>query len=92
MKTTRRARDVQPYHAGAIVSARHSAKVQTAFALSGNLKARVRAELIRVYGPVRVSFVEIPALSGGMRITVGNDLYFGSVRNTLAELEDKLDH
>jgi F-type H+-transporting ATPase subunit delta len=91
MKTTRRARDVQPYH-GAIVPARNSARVQTAFALSGNLKARVRADLIRLYGPIRVSFVEIPALSGGMRIIVGDDLYFGSVSNTLAELEDRLDH
>ena len=65
------------------------AKIETAVALSGNLKARVRADLIRIYGPaLRISFVQRPALIGGMRITVGSDLYDGSVRSTLAALEN----
>jgi F-type H+-transporting ATPase subunit delta len=64
------------------------AKIETAVALSGNFKARVREELIRIYGPaLRLSFVQSPALIGGMRITVGSDLYDGSVRGTLAALE-----
>src|SRR5262249_11388529 len=64
------------------------AKIETAVALSGNLKARVRADLVRIYGPaLRISFVQSPALIGGMRITVGSDLYDGSVRGTLAALE-----
>jgi F-type H+-transporting ATPase subunit delta len=64
------------------------AKIETAVALSGNLKTRVRADLVRIYGPaLRTSFVQSPALTGGMRITVGSDLYDGSVRGTLAALE-----
>jgi F0F1-type ATP synthase delta subunit len=64
------------------------AKIETAGALSGNLKTRVRADLFRIYGPaLRTSFVQTPALSSGMRITVGSDLYDGSVRGTLAALE-----
>jgi len=66
------------------------AKIETAVALSGNLKARVHADLIRIYGPaLRISFVQSPALIGGMRITVGSDLYDGSVRGTLAALENE---
>jgi F-type H+-transporting ATPase subunit delta len=68
--------------------AQRLAKIETAVALSGNLKARVRDDLIRIYGPaLRISFVLSPALIGGMRITVGSDLYDGSVRGTLATLE-----
>ena len=74
------------HHAHAVPAA----KIETAGALSGNLKARVRADLVQIYGPLRISFVEMPTLFGGMRITVGNDLYYGSVRGTLAVLEDKL--
>jgi len=66
-----------------------SAKIESAGALSGNLKARVRANLVRIYGPLRISFVEITPLVGGMRITVGNDLYCGGVRDTLEALELK---
>jgi F-type H+-transporting ATPase subunit delta len=63
------------------------AKIETAVALSGNLKTRVRADLVRIYGPsLRTSFVQSPALAGGMRITVGSDLYGGSVKGTLAAL------
>jgi len=65
-----------------------SAKIESAVALSGNLKARLHDDLVRVYGPdLRISFAQRPSLIGGMRITVGNDLYYGSVRGTLAALE-----
>ena len=76
------------HHAHAVPAA----KIESAGALSGNLKARVRADLVQIYGPLKISFVEMPTLFGGMRITVGNDLYYGSVRGTLAVLEDKLRH
>jgi ATP synthase delta (OSCP) subunit len=108
MRTTRHLRQVRAHNAARIVKLEEnrpvrrpkpplnrehqSASVQSAVALSGNLKARVRADLIRLYGPLRVSFVEIPALTGGMRITVGSDTYYGSVRGTLAALEDQVDH
>ena len=64
------------------------AKIESAVALSGNLKARLREDLVHIYGPaLKISFVQSPALIGGMRITVGSDLYDGSVRGTLAALE-----
>lgn len=67
------------------------ARIETAFALSGNLKTRVRADLIRIYGPaLRTSFVQSPALSAGMRIIVGSDLYDGSVRGTLVALKSTI--
>jgi len=66
------------------------AKIETAVALSGNLEGRVRADLKRIYGPaLQISFVQSPALIGGMRITVGSDLYDGSVMGTLAALENE---
>ena len=71
---------------------RLSATVESLGALSGNLKARLRADLIRIYGPLKVSFVEMASLANGMRITVGHDLYYGSVRGTLAALEEELQH
>jgi F-type H+-transporting ATPase subunit delta len=68
--------------------AQRVAKIETAVALSGNLKARLHDDLVRIYGPaLRISFVQSPVLMGGMRITVGSDLYDGSVRGTLAALE-----
>ena len=67
------------------------ARIETAVALSGNLKTRVRADLVRIYGPaLQTSFVQSPALSAGMRITVGSDLYDGSVRGTLVALESAM--
>lgn len=64
------------------------AKIESAVALSGNLKARLREDLIKIYGPaITISFVESPAMIGGMRITVGSDLYDGSVNGALAALE-----
>ncbi len=63
-------------------------KIETTAALSGNLKARVRADLVRIYGrALRITWIQRPGLIDGMRITVGSDLYDGSVRATLAALE-----
>lgn len=67
------------------------AKIESAVALSGNLKARLRDDLVKIYGPaITISFVESPALLGGLRITVGSDLYDGSVNGALAALEGVL--
>ncbi len=68
--------------------ARHTAKIESARALSEELKARVQHDLGRLYGPgLTTSFAENPALIGGMRIQVGSDVYDGSVRARLAALE-----
>ncbi len=69
-------------------SARHTAKVESAIPLPEDLRARVQAGLARTYGPgISASFAYNPGLIGGMRIKVGSDVYDGSVRARLAELE-----
>jgi len=68
--------------------ARHTAEVESAMPLPADLRARIQAGLARTYGPgISASFAHNPGLIGGMRIKVGSDVYDGSVRARLAELE-----
>jgi F-type H+-transporting ATPase subunit delta len=68
--------------------AQHKAEVESAMPLSDDLRARIQADLARQYGPgISMSFAQNPALIGGMRIKVGSDVYDGSVKAGLAELE-----
>src|SRR5689334_8307031 len=69
-------------------AAQHSARIESASPLSPELQASVEESLTHVYGPgLNASFVENPALIGGMRIRVGSDVYDGSVRARLTALE-----
>jgi F-type H+-transporting ATPase subunit delta len=68
--------------------ARHTAEVESAVLLPGDLRANIQAALDRAYGPgIRASFLHNPGLIGGIRIKVGSDVYDGSVRARLARLE-----
>ena len=68
--------------------ARHTAEVESAVPVPADLRASIQAGLARSYGPgISASFVHNSELIGGMRIKVGNDVYDGSVRARLAELE-----
>ena len=70
---------------------RHAAVVESAAPLAAGAREGIAANLLRVYGPgLEASFVENPALIGGMRITVGSDVYDDSVRARLAALEARL--
>ena len=67
---------------------RHTAEVESATPLPDELRASIQADLARRYGPgISASFAHNPALIGGMRIKVGSDVYDGSVRAGLDELE-----
>jgi F-type H+-transporting ATPase subunit delta len=67
---------------------RHTAEVESAVPLPDDLRASIQADLMRKYGPgLSASFAHNPALIGGMRIKVGSDVYDGSVKAGLAELE-----
>lgn len=67
---------------------RHSARVETAEPLSAETREDVRSRLSRTYGPdLRTTFAQDTTLIGGMRVTVGSDVYDGSIRARLAELE-----
>jgi F-type H+-transporting ATPase subunit delta len=69
--------------------ARRTAKVESATALTPELKASVQANLAKRYGNgLRLEFVETPSLLGGLRIKVGSDVYDGSVRGRLAALQE----
>jgi F-type H+-transporting ATPase subunit delta len=69
--------------------ARRTAKVEGAVSLPEDLRARVEAGLVRIYGPgLQISFGQNPALLGGLRIQVGSDVYDGSVQARLAALSE----
>jgi len=68
--------------------ARHTAEVESAIPLATDFREKIETGLSRIYGPgLRASFVQNPELIGGMRIKVGSDVYDGSVRARLVELE-----
>jgi len=69
--------------------ARHTAKIESAAALSPQFQALVQADLARRYGGgLNFSFTQNPALLGGVRLQVGGDVYDGSVQARLAALQD----
>jgi F-type H+-transporting ATPase subunit delta len=68
--------------------ARRTATIESATPLPAELQAAVEAGLTRRYGPgLTTTFAHRPALTGGLRIQVGCDVYDGSVRARLAALE-----
>jgi F-type H+-transporting ATPase subunit delta len=71
--------------------ARHTVRVESATALPADLRTRLQADLAREYGPgLDVAFEENPALIGGMRIRVGDDVFDGSILAALTALEKSL--
>jgi F-type H+-transporting ATPase subunit delta len=68
--------------------ARHVARVASADPLDAELRGAVEAALARRYGrELPATFVVDPALIGGIRVRVGSDVYDGTVRGALDELE-----
>ena len=67
---------------------RHSAVVESAEPLADEVHETVVKALAHRYGQgLETSFVSNPELIGGMRVTVGSDVYDGSIRHQLAALE-----
>lgn len=68
--------------------AAHGAKVESATPLPTEVRASIEADLARLYGHgIDTSYVDNPTLLGGVRITVGSDVYDGSIHGRLAALE-----
>jgi len=65
----------------------HTARVESAIALPTDVQAEVTQRLKGMYGELNLSFAQNPALLGGLRIQVGSDLYDGSVKMRLEQLE-----
>jgi F-type H+-transporting ATPase subunit delta len=73
-----------------IQRASRSAKIESPSLLSGDVRTSIESDLTRLYGRgVMTSYEEKPALLGGVRITVGSDVYDGSILARLAELEER---
>ena len=65
----------------------HSARVESATPLADDVRQDVKNRLDSIYGAgLTLTFGEIPALIGGLRIRVGSDLYDGSVKTRLEQL------
>jgi F-type H+-transporting ATPase subunit delta len=70
---------------------RRTARVESAATLTPELQSDVSRRLGEMYGQgLNISFAQNPELLGGMRIKIGSDVYDGSVRARLAELESNL--
>ena len=68
---------------------RRTARVESATALSPEQQSAMLANLGRRYGPgLDISFLQNPALIGGLRVQVGSDVYDGSVRARLETLRE----
>jgi len=71
-------------------SAQHMAEIESATPLPPNLQAELETTLARRYGRgLATTFKVSPPLIGGVRIQVGSDVYDGSVRARLADLEKR---
>ena len=71
--------------------AKHTAVIESAEPLSDEVRRDVEAQLTRLHGAdLGISVAIIPALIGGMRISVGSSVYDGSVRGRLNALERQL--
>lgn len=66
---------------------RRTAKVESATPLSPQMQTQIQDDLARRYGGgLTFSFVQNPALIGGIRVQVGGDVYDGTVQGRLNEL------
>jgi F-type H+-transporting ATPase subunit delta len=67
------------------------AKIESATQLSPEVSANITERLKNKYGDdLNTEFAVDPALLGGIRIRVGNDVWDGSVRNRLHRLQQEL--
>jgi F-type H+-transporting ATPase subunit delta len=70
---------------------KHRADVTSAVPLGPELRARLEAGIARVHGPgIVTTFVEDPALLGGVRVAVGSDVFDGSIKAGLAALAERM--
>ena len=69
----------------------HQAKVESATTIPPDIRASIESGLHRLYGGgVVTSYAENQALLGGVRITVGSDVYDGTIQGQLAAIEENL--
>jgi F-type H+-transporting ATPase subunit delta len=70
--------------------AAHGATVESVTTLPPEVRASIEEGLARIYGRgVETRYTANPTLLGGVRITVGSDVYDGSIHGRLAALEER---
>ena len=70
---------------------RRTARVESPVPLAEPQQASIRTNLTRRYGNGLIfSFIQNPALIGGLRVQIGSDVFDGSVQARLAGLEAAL--
>ena len=68
----------------------HGATVESVTPLPSDVRASIEADLARIYGRgVDTRYTANPTLLGGVRITVGSDVYDSSIHGRLAALEER---
>jgi F-type H+-transporting ATPase subunit delta len=68
--------------------ARRTARVESATGLTPEMQASVKSNLAQKYGAnLNLQFAVNPELIGGLRVQVGSDVYDGSVKARLTNLE-----
>ena len=66
----------------------HLARIESAVPVPSELQAKIEVGLVSKYGSgITTEFSLNPALIGGMRIQVGSDVYDGSIRRGLDQLQ-----
>jgi F-type H+-transporting ATPase subunit delta len=70
--------------------AAHGATVESVTPLPPDVRTSIEEGLARIYGRgVETRYTANPTLLGGVRITVGSDVYDGSIHGRLAQLESR---
>jgi len=70
---------------------KHRARIETASEIDREASSKVIENLKKKYGnDLTTEFVVDPQLLGGMRIRVGSDVWDGTVRNRLEQLQQQL--
>jgi F-type H+-transporting ATPase subunit delta len=66
----------------------HSARIESVTPLPADVRTSIESGLARIYGRgIVTSYADNPTLLGGVRITVGSDVYDGSIQGRLSALE-----
>lgn len=70
--------------------ARRSARIESATLVPPDIQTAIETRLKEVYGGgLAVEYVNDPSLIGGLKITVGSDVYDGTVKGALSSLADR---
>ena len=69
-----------------------TARIESPVPLATDVRAEIVAGLERQYGGgLSIEFAESAGLIGGVRVQVGSDVYDGSIRGRLLQLQQKMD-